>query len=130
MTDGWGLGANSTELTATEFVAGGVVHRPISADGVILGAFEMQAKVIHPLFKLVWGAEGEARDKAMFLVEEDLGSTDDHAFDRGIKNNLHGNGIEGHLVMWFVLVEVVLGWGCGGGIVGYDMIFCYIKMIR
>ena len=53
----------------------------------------------------------------MFLVEEDLGSTDDRAFDRGIKNNLPGNGIEGHLVMWFVLVEVVLGRSGDGGFV-------------
>ena len=60
MTDGWGLGANSAELTTAELVAGGVVHWPISAGGIFLGALEMQAKVIHPLFKLVWSTEGEA----------------------------------------------------------------------
>ena len=77
----------------------------------------MQAKVIHPFVKLVWGTEGEARDKAVLLIEEDLGGTDDDAFDWGVKDNLPGDGIEGHLVVGFVLVEVVLGWGCGGGLV-------------
>ena len=50
----------------------------------------MQAKVVHPLFKLVWGAEGEARDKAVFLVEKDLGRSDDHAFDWGVEDDLSG----------------------------------------
>ena len=53
----------------------------------------------------------------MLLVEEDLGGTNDHAFDWGVEDNLPGDGIEGHLVVGFVLVEVVLGWGCGGGLV-------------
>ena len=66
----------------------------------------MQAKVFHPFVKLVWGTEGEARDKAVLLVKEDLGGTDDDAFDWGVEDNLSGDGIEGHLVMWFVLVEV------------------------
>ena len=117
LADGWGLGANSAELTTAELVAGGVVHRPISAGGVFLGALEMQAKIVHPFVELVWGTEGEARDKAMFLVEEDLGGTDDDTFDRGVEDNLPGDGIEGHLVVGFVLVEVVLGWGGDGGFV-------------
>ena len=69
--------------------------------------------------------EGEARDKPMLLVEEDLGRSDDHAFDWGVENNLPGDGIEGHLVMWFVLVEVVLGWGCGGGWLERALAFLY-----
>ena len=77
----------------------------------------MQAKIVHPFVELVWGTEGEARDKAMFLVEEDLGGTDDDTFDRGVEDNLPGDGIEGHLVVGFVLVEVVLGWGGDGGFV-------------
>ena len=52
----------------------------------------------------------------MLLVEEDLGGANDHAFDRGVEDNLPGDGIEGHLIVGFVLVEVVLGWGCGGGL--------------
>ena len=102
MTDGWGLGANSAELTTAELVAGGVVHRPISAGGVFLGALEMQAKIVHPFVELVWGTEGEARDKPMFLVEEDLGGANDDALDRGVEDNLPGDGIEGHLVVGFV----------------------------
>ena len=46
-----------------------------------------------------------------------LGCADDHAFDWGVENNLPGDGIEGHLVVGFVLVEVVLGWSGGGGFV-------------
>ena len=60
LADGWRLGANSAELTTAELVTGSVVHRPISAGGIFFCAFEMQAKIVHPLFKLVRGAEGEA----------------------------------------------------------------------
>ena len=52
----------------------------------------------------------------MLLVKEDLGGANDDAFDWGVEDNLPGDGIEGHLVVGFVLVEVVLGWGCGGGL--------------
>ena len=45
--------------------------------------------------------------KAMFLGEEDLGGANDHALDRGVEDNLPGDGIESHLVVGFVLVEVV-----------------------
>ena len=55
--------------------------------------------------------------KRFSFVEKDLGGSDDHAFDRSVEDNLTGDGIEGHLVVRFVLVEVVLGWGCGGGLV-------------
>ena len=40
--------------------------------------------------------------KAMLLIEEDLGGADDHAFDWGVKDNLPGDGIEGHLIVEFV----------------------------
>ena len=53
----------------------------------------------------------------MFLFEKDLGGSDDHAFDWGVEDNLPGDGVEGHLVVGFVLVEVVLGWGGDGGLV-------------
>ena len=41
-----------------------------------------------------------------FLDSEDLCGPDDHAFDRGAKDNLTGDGVEGHLVVWFVLIVV------------------------
>ena len=117
MADRWGLRANSAELATSKFITTCVVHRPISAGGIFFGALEMQAKVVHPFVELVWGTEGEARDKPMLLVKEDLGGTDDDAFDWGVKDNLPGDGIEGHLVVRFVLVEVVLGRGGDGGLV-------------
>ena len=46
-----------------------------------------------------------------------MGGTDDDAFDWGVKDNLTGDGIEGHLVVRFVLVEVVLGRSGDGGFV-------------
>ena len=35
------------------------------------------------------------------------GGSDDHAFDWGVEDNLPGDGSRGHLVVGFVLVEVV-----------------------
>ena len=66
---------------------------------------------------MIWGANGEARDKAVFLFKKDLCGPDDYAFDWSAKDNLTGDGVEGHLVVGFVLIEVVLGWCCGGGFV-------------
>lgn len=56
----------------------------------------------------------------MGFFNHDLGSADDRAFDGGVEDDLAGDGIEGHLVVGLVLVEIVVAGSGGGGFVVHD----------
>lgn len=94
---------------------------PVARFGTGFGVVEVQAKVEQPFVDLVRGAVGEAGDEAVGLGEHDLGGTDYDAADRGMENHLAGEGVEGHLVGRFELIEVVFAGGRGGGFVIHDV---------
>ena len=73
-----------------------------------------------PFVELVLGAVGEAPDESVFFFKEDLGGGDYDATDWGVEDDLTGESVEGHLVIGFVLVEVVIARSGGGGFVVHD----------
>ena len=120
VADFWGFRADAAELAAAELVAGGIIEGPIVGLGEGFGDVEPEAKVEQPFIELVASSVGEAPSKAVGLFEEDLGRIDDNAFDRGVEDDLAGEGVEGHLVVWFVLVEVAIAESSAGGFLVHD----------
>ena len=106
------LGTNLPKSAAAELVASGVVHGPVTIGGVPLGDLEPVGKVDEPFFELVVVAKGKSPNELVVgFGEEILNGVDHNAADWHSEDDAAGEGIEGHLVVGVVLVEVIWPWG-------------------
>ena len=84
-----------------------IVHGPVARSGVGFGLREPMLEIEEPFFELGRGAVGEAAGEAG-EPDRDLTRVDHHPADRRAEDDLAREGVEGHLVVWLVLVEVVI----------------------
>ena len=80
----------------------------------------MELKVKEPFVDLVLGPIGEPANESVGLFKQDLRRRDDDPTDWCIEKDLPCDGVEGHLVIRFELIEEVVGRGGGGRFVVHD----------
>ena len=121
LSDGRGFRAHLPELATPELVAGGVILWPVVGGGEALGLGQPEAEIVKPFGEVVIGAVGEPALEGVGLFKQDLRGVDDYAFDGGMEDHLAGEGVEGHLVRWGPLIEVIAGQGGDGGLPVHDV---------
>ena len=88
-----GFRTDTPELTAAEFVTGGVVHWPIASLSTALGIAQGVAEGLEPLFELIGRAIGKASDEAVIAFEKDLRGVNYDSLDDCVEDDFTREGI-------------------------------------